>query len=385
MHPYGLPGRIAGADRAAAGPAGPGEDKIAESSARTAGRPPLAAYTELYRSHHPGLLRYAGILTGGDHWRAEDLVAEAHLRVWRRLAAGQRIEDPRAYLTTTVRHLAAAPVRERAAPDVPGGESADPAAGVAETDRMRRLLARLPERWAHALWLAEVEGLSPREIGARLGVRRGAAAVLVHRAREGLRLAYLRDYPGSPCDPACAGHWETLAGHARGRAGRRAGQRVEHHLPHCADCRRRLTLLRRINLGLAGLVGSAMALLAALVAPPAGAAGQRGGEPACEVGYRITAQAGGGFQALLTVRNTTDRPVDDWTLRWPLADGEHLVAPRPGTGQAHEVAGAVLLDEGPALLPGASAEAGFTGVAAGPHSVPGAITVNGRPCRVKVW
>ncbi|MFD8480900.1 cellulose binding domain-containing protein [Kitasatospora sp. NPDC059673] len=352
---------------------------------RTAGRPPLAAYTELYRSHHPGLLRYAGLLTGGDHWRAEDLVAEAHLRVWRRLAAGQRIEDPRAYLATTVRHLAAAPVRERAAPDVPGGESEDPAAGVAETDRMRRLLARLPERWAHALWLAEVEGLPPGEIGARLGVRRGAATVLVHRAREGLRLAYLRDYPGSPCDPACALHWETLAGHARGRAGRRAEQRVERHLPRCADCRGRLALLRRINLGLAGLVGGAMALLAALLAPPAGAAGQRGGEPACAVEYRITTQAGGRFVALLTVRNTSDGPVGGWTLRWPLADGEHLVAPRPGTGRAHEVAGAVLLEESAALLPGGSAQTGFTGAAARPRTVPGTITVNGRPCRVKVW
>ncbi|MFJ1794918.1 RNA polymerase sigma factor [Kitasatospora griseola] len=296
-----------------------------ESSVRTAERRSLAAYTELYRSHHPGLLRYAGILTGGDHWRAEDLVAEAHLRVWRRPAAGQRIEDPRAYLATTVRHLAAAPVREKAVPDVPGGESGDPAAGVAETDRMRRLLAQLPERWAHALWLAEVEGLPPGEIGARLGVRRGAAAVLVHRAREGLRLAYLRAYPGSPHHPSCAGHWATLAGHARGRAGRRAGQRVERHLPHCADCRRRLALLRRVNLGLAGLAGGALALLAALLGPPAGVAGQRGGEPGCGTGHRVAAQ------------------------------------------------------------PGAGVEAGLAGAATHPHAAPDVFTVNGRPCRVKVW
>ncbi|MGW4804839.1 RNA polymerase sigma factor, partial [Kitasatospora sp. NPDC004272] len=185
---------------------------------RTAERNPLAAYTELYRHHHPGLLRYAGTLTGGDRWRAEDLVAEAHLRVWRRLAAGHRIEDPRAYLATTVRHLAATPVRERAAGELPerdGGEqAADPAPRVAETDRMRGLLAQLPERWAQALWLSEVEGLPPGEVGARLGVGRGAAAVLLHRAREGLRLAYLRAYPGAPRDPGCAAHWAALAAQA---------------------------------------------------------------------------------------------------------------------------------------------------------------------------
>ncbi|MFD5564664.1 RNA polymerase sigma factor [Kitasatospora griseola] len=246
---------------------------------RTAERRSLAAYPELCRSHHPGLLRYAGILTGGDHWRAEDLVAEAHLRVWRRLAAGQRIEDPRAYLATTVRRPAAAPVRERAVPDVPGGESGDPAAGVAETDRMRRLLAQLPERWAHALWRAEVEGLPPGGIGARLGVRRGAAAVLVHRAREGLRPAYLRAYPGSPHHPSCAGHWATPAGHAGARAGRRAGQRVERHLPHCADCRRRPALLRRVDPGPAGLAGGVLALPAALLGPRRASPGSAAASP----------------------------------------------------------------------------------------------------------
>ncbi|MFF4343370.1 RNA polymerase sigma factor [Kitasatospora sp. NPDC001540] len=192
---------------------------------RTAGRTPLAAYAELYRRHHPGLLRYAGSLTGGDRWRAEDLVAEAHLRVWRRLADGHRIEDPRAYLAATVRHLAAAPVRERAAGELPGRaageEAADPAPRVAETDRMRGLLAQLPARWARALWLSEVEGLPPGEVGDRLGVGRGAAAVLLHRAREGLRLAYLRAYPGAPRDPGCAGHWAALAG--RPAAGSGAG------------------------------------------------------------------------------------------------------------------------------------------------------------------
>ncbi|MFD0563390.1 RNA polymerase sigma factor [Kitasatospora saccharophila] len=140
----------------------------------------------------------------------------------------------------------------------------------------------LPERWAQALWLSEVEGLPPGEVGARLGVGRGAAAVLLHRAREGLRLAYLRAYPGAPRDPGCAAHWAALAAQARGRAGRR----VQHHLAGCADCRGRLDLLRRVNLRLAGLVGSAAALLAALVLAPVrrpaadrGAGGLRGALP----------------------------------------------------------------------------------------------------------
>ncbi|BAJ28672.1 MULTISPECIES: cellulose binding domain-containing protein [Kitasatospora] len=359
---------------------------------RTAGRSPLAAYTELYRVHHHGLLRYASGLTGGDRWRAEDLVAEAHLRVWRRLADGHRIEDPRAYLATTVRHLAALPVRERVVgelPDEGGAEAADPAPRVAETDRMRGLLAQLPERWAQALWLSEVEGLPPGEVGDRLGMGRGAAAVLLHRAREGLRLAYLRAYPGAPRDPGCSGHWAALAGQARGRAGRR----VQRHLADCADCRGRLALLRRVNLRLAGLVGSAAALAAALVCAPFDPAERREAvavaAAGCEVRYRVTSETDDRFTARIALRNTSDRPVAGWTLRWPLPVGEHLLAAWPGTGEGYEegTAGAAIRDGGwnAVLPPGASTVTGYTGSWAHPHPVPESITLNGRPCRVKVW
>ncbi|MFE2349953.1 RNA polymerase sigma factor [Kitasatospora cineracea] len=303
-----------------------------EERVRTAGRAPLAAYTELYRRHHPGLLRYARGLTGGDPWRAEDLVAEAHLRVWRRLAAGHRIEDPRAYLATTVRHLAAAPVRERAAGTLPervGGEAADPAPRVVETDRMRGLLAQLPARWARALWLSEVEGLPPGEVGDRLGLGRGAAAVLLHRAREGLRLAYLRAYPGAPRDPGCAAHWAALAGQARGRAGRR----VRRHLADCADCRGRLVLLRRVNLRLAG----AAALLAALLLSPFDGAERRIEAAAgCEVRPRVAGREDDRSAARTALRDTSDRAVSGWTPRRPLPAGEPLAAARPGSGEGRE-------------------------------------------------
>ncbi|WP_180290473.1 sigma-70 family RNA polymerase sigma factor [Streptomyces sp. TLI_171] len=353
-------------------------------------RTPPATYTELYRSHHPGLLRYASSLTGGDRWKAEDLVAEAHLRVWHRLAAGQRIEDPRAYLATTVRHLAAAPVREKAAADLPGGPAGgaeDPAPRVAETDRMRGLLAQLPERWAQALWLSEVEGLPPGEVGARLGVGRGAAAVLVHRAREGLRLAYLRAYPGTPRDPGCAGHWPALAGQVRGRAGRR----VQRHLAGCADCRGRLAVLRRVNRRLAGLAGTAAALLAALVFAPAAEGEQRTaagrGGPGCEVRYRVTELSGDRFSARLSLRNTSDRSVSGWALRRPLPAGEHLTAAWPGTGAGSEPPGGAEIHDGgrnAEVPPGGSAVTGFTGSWTHPHPAPRTITPNGRPCRVKV-
>ncbi|MFG2823566.1 sigma-70 family RNA polymerase sigma factor [Kitasatospora sp. NPDC048365] len=255
----------------------------------------LAAYTAVYQQHHRGLLRYARTLTGDRHL-AEDLVAEAHLRVWQRIAAGHRIDDPRAYLATTVRNLATVP-REAVDPfpAEPGpAPGADPADRVAEVARLRDLLGRLPERWAQVLWLAEVEDLSLEEVGARLGLRRNAAGVLLHRAREGLRTAYLGDYPGTPADPECAAYWAVIPPHVRGAAPARRARLLTGHVRECTDCADRLDRLRRVNRRLTGLIGPAV-LLSGL---GAGGAVAVAGGPAWGIG--AAAAVLGGAMALMT-------------------------------------------------------------------------------------
>ena len=64
-----------------------------------------ASYARVYEEQQPRLVAYARSLTR-NAWSAEDLVAEAHFRVWRRLSAGHEIDNVPAYLMTTVRHLA---------------------------------------------------------------------------------------------------------------------------------------------------------------------------------------------------------------------------------------------------------------------------------------
>lgn len=64
-----------------------------------------AAYVRIYEEEQPRLVAYARSLTRNT-WAAEDLVSEAHFRVWRRLSAGHEIDNVPAYLMTTVRHLA---------------------------------------------------------------------------------------------------------------------------------------------------------------------------------------------------------------------------------------------------------------------------------------
>ncbi|MFE0136638.1 sigma factor [Streptomyces sp. NPDC059037] len=253
--------------------------------------PATAAYARLYREEQPRLVAYARSLTG-NAWIADDLVAEAHFRVWRRLSAGHEIENVPAYLMTTVRHLAAAVGRgaARETPrdprtvesaeriDVHGDGADDPGARVSSVDLLGRVLGQLPERWVKALWLAEAEGQPLEAVGRRIGAGQGATAVLLHRAREGMRQAFLRAHPGTPEDPACEQHWDRIPGHIRGEASARQSERLLAHLDGCADCRARLALLTRANDRLPALVGPALLIFVLggagkFLVPLAGAAG----------------------------------------------------------------------------------------------------------------
>ncbi|MEV0322931.1 sigma-70 family RNA polymerase sigma factor [Streptomyces sp. NPDC050658] len=257
--------------------------------------PATAEYARIYQEEQPRLVAYARSLTG-NAWVADDLVAEAHFRVWRRLSAGHEIENVPAYLMTTVRHLAASVGRGAAretprdpritdaveSVDVRSEGADDPGERVSSVDLLSRVLGQLPERWVKALWLAEAEGQPLEAVGRRIGAGQGATAVLLHRAREGMRQAFLRAHPGTPEDPACERHWERIPGHIRGEASARQSERLVAHLDGCADCRARLALLTRANDRLPALVGPALLIfvlggagkfLLPLAAGSAGAAG----------------------------------------------------------------------------------------------------------------
>ncbi|MFF3494423.1 sigma factor [Streptomyces sp. NPDC002795] len=234
------------------------------------------AYARIYEAEQPRLVAYARSLTGSP-WLADDLVAEAHFRVWRRLAAGHTIDNVAAYLTTTVRHLAASAGRG-AARETPLDPHAgvepvqasngaygsgtygdqDPAARASAVDLLSQVLGQLPKRWVKALWLAEAEGQPLEAVGRGIGAGSGATAVLLHRAREGMRQAFLRAHPGTPDDPACESHWDRMPAHVRGSASTRQSEKLLAHVDDCDDCRARLAVLLRANDRLPALVGPAL-------------------------------------------------------------------------------------------------------------------------------
>ena len=226
------------------------------------------AYAAVYQEHNSRLVAYARSLTGNAAV-AEDLAAEAHFRVWRRMSAGHTVDNPSAYLTTTVRNLAAGLGRAqreiaRDLDEIP--EDAERAETVAEdperrashVDLISRLLKELPERWAKALWYAEVEDLPMEAVGAHIGASASTTAVVLTRARERLRQAFLQSQPGRPADEACEPYWKQMPTIVRGTASARRSRTVLEHSDGCADCRTRMLALTEANTRLPLLLGPAL-------------------------------------------------------------------------------------------------------------------------------
>ncbi|WP_052433152.1 sigma-70 family RNA polymerase sigma factor, partial [Streptacidiphilus carbonis] len=235
----------------------------------TADETPIEAYTRTYQEHHARLVAYARTLTG-DSWLAEDLTAEAHFRVWRRISAGNRVDHIPGYLAATIRNLAVdlghAPRELPQGDDLerlqPGREPARAAAPQegAYAVMLAGALKQLPHRWVRALWLTEVEDWPLEAVGDDLGTNRNATAVLLHRAREGLRQAFLGAQPGAPDALGCAEYWDRMPAHIRGTSSARQDRALRAHADGCPDCRARLALLERANHRLPALVGPALLL-----------------------------------------------------------------------------------------------------------------------------
>ncbi|MFI6096192.1 cellulose-binding domain-containing protein [Lentzea sp. NPDC051213] len=105
---------------------------------------------------------------------------------------------------------------------------------------------------------------------------------------------------------------------------------------------------------------------------------------ACAVAYRLTGQWQGGFQASVTVRNTSAVATNGWTLRWSFAHGETVrdmwnATPR----QSGATVNAANADYNPQIAPGGSVQIGFNGNSRGATPAPAAFTLNGAQCSVE--
>jgi RNA polymerase sigma factor (sigma-70 family) len=228
-----------------------------------------AAYGELFARH-----RGIGTAIARRYFDVadpDDIVAESFARI---LATIKRGGGPRAgfrpYLITTIGNVArrwATRSKESASDEL--DQVVDPASlddpVVASTDRDFALEAfkSLPERWQAVLWYSAVEGMGPTEISGYLGMTPNATAVLAHRARAGLRTAWVQAHLNDATLPAeCRTVAGRLGRRATGSLNRREQEEVKAHLATCLACRARARELDQVSARLASWLVPALLGLA---------------------------------------------------------------------------------------------------------------------------
>lgn len=147
------------------------------------------------------LFHLARLLTGGDRYRAEDLLQEALVKlwfVWLKVAE----QAPEAYVRKVLVRAAARSARRRwwgerptdQLPDPPG--VGDETAAVDERTRLEAALALLPARQRAAVVLRYYQDLPERQVAELLGCPVGTARSLTARG-----VARLRQLLGEAVEP----------------------------------------------------------------------------------------------------------------------------------------------------------------------------------------
>lgn len=218
-----------------------GDDAVDLSAAvRAAQEGDEDAFRLLYRTLHPGLIRYLWTHAGD---AAEDLAAETWLRVARDLgrfkgdAAGFR-----GWVTTIARHRVLDYLRQQGRQPLCGApvellavlaaedDTEDAALDAIATSDALRMIAGLPDTQAEAVLLTVVMRLDAKTAGKVMGKRAGAVRVAAHRG--------LRRLAGQL---NAAGATTTAPGISAG-AGSAAGQAADAGVPR--QPRSRVTNLR---------------------------------------------------------------------------------------------------------------------------------------------
>ncbi|GAB2469884.1 RNA polymerase sigma factor [Xylanimonas ulmi] len=221
-----------------------------------AGDPSGRAYADLFERHwHVARAAAVRFGAGGD---ADDLAQEAMVRVFVAIASGAGPDSAfRAYLIAAVRNLAISRAR-RTQPYLAGdamdleelafsgeeGRKADD--DVVDRSLLAAAFHKVPDRYRAVLWHTVVEGMTPRELGPRLGMSANGVAVLAARARESLRRAWISvQLDDGDLDERCAWALRALISLQREDVlGRTTRDRLAAHLRQCARCRKSAVSVR---------------------------------------------------------------------------------------------------------------------------------------------
>lgn len=202
------------------------------------------AFAELYLRHRADALRYAEARCRQYRCRdlADDVLAEA---VRKTLEAIRRGHGPvtgfRPYLFTVVRSVIINTVTRSRPPEAIDESRCEQTVPGPEDDLnpaiARAAFTSLPARWQHVLWATAVAGADQAQVSTRLGISPAAVASMAMRAREALRVAFVRSHLPRPESPACDEALDLVARQVVTELSAPRTRWLEQHTESCAACR----------------------------------------------------------------------------------------------------------------------------------------------------
>lgn len=255
------------------------------------------AFAELWRRHLPAAYSVASRYKG--RAAAEDVVADASLRVYQLLQAGKGPQTHfRSYFLTTVKTVAVDSARRdlRLVPteddhlEVLTGTEEHHYEAIVDQGLVRTAFQSLSERDQQVLWHTSVEGHSPSAVAEVMGMSPNGVSVTALRAKDALRARYLDAHAERAIARAdsdeCRWVMERMGRYVRGKLPRRQHLRVEEHIDECAHARALALEMTEVNRALPALIvplifmaacGSGHVVVAGLASAAAGAAGSSDG------------------------------------------------------------------------------------------------------------
>jgi RNA polymerase sigma factor (sigma-70 family) len=194
----------------------------------------------------------------GDYGRAEDITQEVFISALRRMRATERPIAFKPWIYEIAKNACIDNFRRVSRADevsfdaddglinmdavrlgVEGGSTPDAALDAKQQlDHLCGAFGGLSETHHRILVMRELEGLSYREIGERLGMSRPSVESTLFRARRRLSEEYEELVSGR----RCLRIQSIIAGAAEGVLGTRDRRRLAHHVAHCQPCRRHASL-----------------------------------------------------------------------------------------------------------------------------------------------
>ena len=202
------------------------------------------AFAELWRRHHGAVLAATRSFTG---FEAEDIAQEAFAKVFAQLRRGAGPDTAfRAYLARTARNIAIDMSRREGdvrfsdadETELTSHATPDHADGVLTGMTTMRAFSSLPTRWQEVLWYRDVEDLPVKECARYVGMSENSATVLLKRAREGLKQAWIAAHldAGDAASSECVWVVERLPRFTRGKSTTGDATRIRAHLDGCEAC-----------------------------------------------------------------------------------------------------------------------------------------------------